>query len=110
VWIYSLNFREDTRYLHSAALFHLAGTSPMVALTLVGGTHVTILKFEPEAAMKAIADHKVDYCLFVPTMLNMILNRPSFGLSKYIRPSKECQYFSPRFGAAMLSLSRSTSP
>jgi len=79
VWIYSLNFREDTRYLHSAALFHLAGTSPMVALTLVGGTHVTISRFEPEAAMKAIAAYKVDYCLFVPTMLNMMLNHPSFG-------------------------------
>jgi long-chain acyl-CoA synthetase len=91
VWIYSLNFREDTRYLHSAALFHLAGTSPMVALTLVGGTHVTIPKFEPEAAMKAIADHKVDYCLFVPTMLNMMLNHPSFGQHD-LGSVKDCEY------------------
>jgi long-chain acyl-CoA synthetase len=91
VWIYSLNFKEDTRYLHSAALFHLAGTSPMVALTLVGGTHVTIPKFEPELAMKAIAAHKVDYCLFVPTMLNMMLNHPSFG--QYDLSSvKDCEY------------------
>src|SRR5262249_41076164 len=51
VWIYALRFREDTRYLHSAGMFHLAGTSPMIALTLVGGTHVTIPKFEPELAM-----------------------------------------------------------
>ena len=91
VWIYALNFREDTRYLHSAALFHLAGASPMVALTLVGGTHVMISKFEPEAAMQAIAEHKVDYCLFVPTMLNMLLNHPS--LSHYDLSSvKDCEY------------------
>jgi long-chain acyl-CoA synthetase len=91
VWIYSLNFREDTRYLHSAALFHLAGTSPMIALTLVGGTHVTIPKFEPEVAMRAIATHRVDYCLFVPTMLNMMLNHPSFG--QYDLSSvKDCEY------------------
>jgi long-chain acyl-CoA synthetase len=91
VWIYSLNFKEDTRYLHSAALFHLAGTSPMVALTLVGGTHVTIAKFEPELAMQAIAAQKVDYCLFVPTMLNMMLNHPSFG--QYDLSSvKDCEY------------------
>ncbi len=91
VWIYSLNFREHTRYLHSAALFHLAGTSPMVALTLVGGTHVTISRFEPEAAMKAIAAYKVDYCLFVPTMLNMMLNHSSFG--QYDLSSvKDCEY------------------
>ena len=91
VWIYSLNFREDTRYLHSAALFHLAGTSPMVALTLVGGTHVTISKFEPEAAMQAIPAYQVDYCLCVPTMLNMILNHASFG--QYDLGSvRDCEY------------------
>ncbi len=91
VWICSLNFGEDTRYLHSAALFHLAGTSPMVALTLVGGTHVTISKFEPELAMKAIAAYKVDYCLFVPTMLNMMLDHPTFG--QYDLSSvKDCEY------------------
>jgi long-chain acyl-CoA synthetase len=91
VWIYSLNFSEDTIYLHSAALFHLAGASPMVALTLVGGTHVTIPKFEPELAMTTIAREKVNYCLFVPTMLNMILNHASFG--RYDLSSvKDCEY------------------
>ena len=91
VWIYALNFRETTRYLHSAALFHLAGTSPMVALTLVGGTHVTIPKFEPELAMRTIAEQKVDYCLFVPTMLNMLLSHPSFG--RYDLSSvRDCEY------------------
>lgn len=91
VWIYSLNFSEDTRYLHSAALFHLAGTSPMIALTLVGGTHVMIPKFEPELAMKTIAQRGVNYCLFVPTMLNMMLNHPSFG-DYDLSSVKDCEY------------------
>jgi long-chain acyl-CoA synthetase len=91
VWIYSLNFSEDTVYLHSAALFHLAGASPMVALTLVGGTHVTIPKFEPELAMTTIAREKVNYCLFVPTMLNMMLNHAAFG--QYDLSSvRDCEY------------------
>ena len=91
VWIYSLNFGEDTVYLHSAALFHLAGASPMVALTMVGGTHVTIPKFEPEQAMATIAAEKVNYCLFVPTMLNMILNHATFG--RYDLGSvRDCEY------------------
>jgi long-chain acyl-CoA synthetase len=91
VWIYSLNFSEETVYLHSAALFHLAGASPMVALTMVGGTHVTIPKFEPELAMKTIEEDKINYCLFVPTMLNMILNHPAFG--RYDLSSvKDCEY------------------
>jgi long-chain acyl-CoA synthetase len=106
VWIYALRFRENTRYLHSAGLFHLAGTSPMVALTLLGGTHVTIAKFEPEAAMRAIAEYKVDYCLFVPTMLNMMLNHPSFG--QYDLSSvKDCEYgASPMPDALLVRLMR----
>lgn len=91
VWIYSLGFTEETVYLHSAALFHLAGASPMVALTLVGGTHVTLPKFEAEAAMKAIAENKVNYCLFVPTMLNMMLNHPAFGTYD-LSSVKDCEY------------------
>lgn len=91
VWIYSLNFSEDTVYLHSAALFHLAGASPMVALTMVGGTHVTIPKFEPELAMRTIEQEQINYCLFVPTMLNMILNDPAFG--RYDLGSiRDCEY------------------
>jgi long-chain acyl-CoA synthetase len=106
VWIYALRFKEHTRYLHSAGLFHLAGTSPMVALTLIGGTHVTIPKFEPELAMRAIAEHKVDYCLFVPTMLNMMLNHPSFG--QYDLGSvKDCEYgASPMPDALLVKLMR----
>ena len=91
VWIYSLNFQEDTRYLHSAAFFHLAGTSPMYALTLVGGTHVVIPKFEPELAMRTIGEQKVNYCLFVPTMLNMMLSHPSFGRYE-LGSVKDCEY------------------
>jgi len=106
VWIYALRFRENTRYLHSAGLFHLAGTSPMIALTLLGGTHVTIPKFDPEQAMQAIAEHKVDYCLFVPTMLNMLLNHPSFG--QYDLSSvKDCEYgASPMPDALLVKLMR----
>ena len=106
VWIYALRFREDTRYLHSAGLFHLAGTSPMVALTLLGGTHVIIPKFEPELAMKAIAEDHVDYCLFVPTMLNMLLNHASFG--QYDLSSvRDCEYgASPMPDALLVKLMR----
>ncbi|WP_050425764.1 acyl-CoA synthetase [Bradyrhizobium tropiciagri] len=106
VWIYALRFREDTRYLHSAGMFHLAGTSPMIALTLVGGTHVTIPKFEPELAMKTIAEHKVDYCLFVPTMLNMMLNHPSFGTYD-LSSVRDCEYgASPMPDALLVKLMR----
>ena len=78
-WIATLHFAEDITYMHSAGLFHLAGASPAMALTMAGGTHVCLPKFDAVLAFKAIQDHQVNYCLFVPTMVNMMLNHPEFA-------------------------------
>lgn len=77
-WIATLHFAEDVTYMHSAGLFHLAGASPALALTMAGGTHVCLPKFDAVLAFEAIQTHKVNYCLFVPTMINMMLNHPAF--------------------------------
>ena len=90
-WIATLHFSEQTVYLHSAGLFHLAGASPAFALTLAGGTHVCLPKFEPVLAFEAIQKHRVNYCLFVPTMVNMMLNHP--GFDRYDLSSvRYCEY------------------
>jgi long-chain acyl-CoA synthetase len=65
-------------YMHSAGLFHLAGASPAFALTMAGGTHVCLPKFDALLAFEAIQRHRINYCLFVPTMINMMLNHPDF--------------------------------
>jgi long-chain acyl-CoA synthetase len=75
-WIASLDFSEDTVFLHSAGFFHLAGSMPAFALTLAGGTHVCLPKFDAELAFHTIDRYKVNYCLFVPTMINMMLHHP----------------------------------
>lgn len=77
-WIATLHFTDQTRYLHSAGLFHLAGASPAFALTMAGGTHVCLPKFDALPAFQAIERHRVNYVLFVPTMINMMLNHPDF--------------------------------
>ncbi|MBG9388036.1 acyl-CoA synthetase [Caenimonas aquaedulcis] len=77
-WIATLHFDEDTVYMHSAGLFHLAGASPAFALTMAGGTHVCLPKFDAMLAFEAIQEHRINYCLFVPTMINMMLNHPDF--------------------------------
>jgi long-chain acyl-CoA synthetase len=90
-WIATLHFSDQTVYLHSAGLFHLAGASPAFALTLAGGTHVCLPKFEAVLAFEAIQKHRVNYVLFVPTMINMMLNHPDF--SKYDLTSvRYCEY------------------
>lgn len=77
-WIATLHFSEDTIYMHSAGLFHLAGASPAIALTMAGGTHVCLPKFDAVLAFETIQRHRVNYCLFVPTMINMMLNHHEF--------------------------------
>ncbi len=77
-WIATLHFSDETKYMHSAGLFHLAGASPAFALTLAGGTHVCLPKFDAVLAFEAIQTHKVNYVLFVPTMINMMLNHADF--------------------------------
>ncbi|WP_101675108.1 acyl-CoA synthetase [Alloalcanivorax mobilis] len=75
-WIASLHFTEETVFMHSAGFFHMAGSIPAFALTLAGGTHVCLPKFDAELGMRIIQRHRVTYCLFVPTMINMMLNHP----------------------------------
>lgn len=75
-WIASLHFSDETVFLHSAGFFHLAGSIPLFALTMAGGTHVLLPKFDAEAAMATIQRHRVTYCLFVPTMINTLIHHP----------------------------------
>jgi long-chain acyl-CoA synthetase len=72
---------DDSVVLQVAGLFHLAGTSPAFAVAMATGTNVFVPKFEPEPVFKLIEQHRVNCCLFVPTMINMMMNDPS--LSKY---------------------------
>jgi len=102
-WIATLHFSEDTIYLHSAGMFHLAGMSPAIALTLAGGMHVFLPKFDPLAAFEAIEKHKVNYCLFVPTMVNMLINHPAFP--EYDLTSvRYCEYGASPMPEAVLAL------
>ena len=90
-WIATLHFTEDTVYMHSAGLFHLAGASPAFALTMAGGTHVCLPKFDAVLAFEAIQKHRINYVLFVPTMINMMLNHPDFD--RYDLSSvRHCEY------------------
>lgn len=78
IWVSTLAFRTETRYLHGVGFFHLAGAAPLVALTMVGGTHVLAPKFDAADILETIEREQVNYCLFVPTMIRMLLSHPDF--------------------------------
>ncbi|ALL79761.1 hypothetical protein AD006_32050 (plasmid) [Pseudonocardia sp. EC080610-09] len=79
MWISTLRFDEQTRYLHSPGFFHMAGAAPLFALTLAAGTHVIVPKFDAADVLNTIETERVNYCLFVPTMITMLMNHEDFA-------------------------------
>ena len=58
------------------------------AVTMAGGTHVTIPKFTPPDTLKAIHEHKINKIVLVPVMIQFCLGMPnasSFDLSSLER-------------------------
>ena len=67
------------RLLHAAPMFHLADLAVWVAQSALGGSHVIVVGFEPGAVLQAIAEHKVEAALLVPTMIQMLVDDPRVG-------------------------------
>ncbi len=74
-----IGFNGDTVYIHSGPMFHLADGASTFGVTMVGGRHAFIPRFEPVAVLEAIQAEKVTHATLVPTMLNMIVNHPRFA-------------------------------
>ena len=71
-------FHADSVGLHVAPMFHLADVGTVMGVTLSGGSHVCLPRFEPEATLKAIQDHGVTEVYLVSTMLRAVLDHPNF--------------------------------
>ena len=90
---------ETPRYLTVAPISHVAGTK--VLPTLMRGGTVHMLKgFDPEAVFKTIEREKINFTLFVPTMIYVMLDHPSLG--KFDLSSLELLLY----GASAMSPSR----
>ncbi len=71
-----VGFNQDTNWLHAAPMFHLADGCATIGITMVAGSHCFIPSFNPDAALAAIARYRVTNSVFVPTMVNMLVNHP----------------------------------
>jgi fatty-acyl-CoA synthase len=90
---------DAARYLTVAPISHVAGTK--VLPTLMRGGTVHMLKgFDPEAVLSTIARERINFTLFVPTMIYVLLDHPS--LSKTDLSSLELVLY----GASAMSPSR----
>ncbi|HEX6032379.1 MAG TPA: long-chain-fatty-acid--CoA ligase [Tepidiformaceae bacterium] len=83
--IMTFGFNERDTWLHVAPMFHLADAWACYAVTMVGGHHVFIPGFAPQATLEAIQQHRVTKTILVPTMINAVLNFPE--LDQYDKSS-----------------------
>ena len=69
-----LGFTEDDVVLHVVPLFHVNGWGTPHFLTMIGGRHVMLRRFDPGALMGLVERHRVTRLLAVPTIFNALLN------------------------------------
>jgi long-chain acyl-CoA synthetase len=75
----ALQEEEGEVYLHCCPMFHLADGPTSHRITWLGGTHVIVPGFEPEAVLDAIQREHVTSMLLVPTMINFLVHHPTVG-------------------------------
>jgi fatty-acyl-CoA synthase len=67
---------DSPRYLTVAPISHVAGTKVLPAL-MRGGTVHMLKGFDPDAVFKTIERERINFTLFVPTMIYVLLDHPS---------------------------------
>jgi long-chain acyl-CoA synthetase len=78
------NYLPTDVYLHSAPMFHLADGAAVFSNTARGATQAFIPRFDPRQVLETIARERISLALFVPTMINFLLQEPeldSYDLS-----------------------------
>jgi fatty-acyl-CoA synthase len=76
-----LGIPDDAVILHVVPLFHVNGWGTPHTLTMMGGTHVMLRKFDPAALLGAIQKHRITHLLGAPVIFNALINFP--GLSQF---------------------------
>jgi fatty-acyl-CoA synthase len=72
----ALHTDTDSVELHTIPLFHANGWGVAHFLTLLGGKHVMIQRFDPPEVFRLIEAERVHYCSLVPSMATALVNCP----------------------------------
>jgi len=75
--IEELGLSEQDTWAHIAPMFHLADAWAIFAITLCGGRHVYLSRFEPQAALDLLVRERVTITNLIPTMLNLMVRHES---------------------------------
>ncbi|BAM87053.1 putative long-chain acyl-CoA synthetase [Bradyrhizobium oligotrophicum S58] len=69
---------DRARYLTVAPISHVAGTKVLPTL-MRGGTVHMLKSFDPEAVLATITRERINFTLFVPTMIYVLLDHPALA-------------------------------
>jgi fatty-acyl-CoA synthase len=71
-----LRITDAHTILHVVPLFHVNGWGAPHWMTLAGGRHVMLRKFDPAALLRLVEAERVTHLLAVPTIFNALVNHP----------------------------------
>jgi len=72
------NLNDTDVIMHSIPLFHVNGWGTPHTLTMVGGLHVMVPRFDPEHVLEVMERERVTKMFMVPTMAVALMNAPSW--------------------------------
>ncbi|HZV77982.1 MAG TPA: fatty acid--CoA ligase [Candidatus Binatus sp.] len=72
------NVGDTDVILHSIPLFHVNGWGTPHTLTMVGGKHVMVPRFDPEHVLEIMEREGITKMFMVPTMAVALMNSPSW--------------------------------
>jgi long-chain acyl-CoA synthetase len=76
-------FDEDYVYLHQTPMFHAASFGGVLTIPAVGGQTTYVPLFDPAAVLDVTERHGVSTTVMVPTMIQMLLDHPSFSPERF---------------------------
>ncbi len=91
-------YAEDTRFLYTPPLFHLAAATSLFGITAVGGANIFLPGFEPMRTLRAIEQHRISAMVLVPTMIGTLcetLRTVEADVSSIVRLSYGASAISP---------------
>jgi acyl-CoA synthetase (AMP-forming)/AMP-acid ligase II len=74
-----MGYGPGSIYMHAAPMFHLADMASTFAVTLAGGTHGIVPRFDVEEVLSFIERERVTHTLLVPTMVNLLASSGKIG-------------------------------
>lgn len=74
--IIALAYTRACTYAHAAPMFHLADGCSSFSITMLGGRHVFLPRFDPAHFLKLVAAERITDTTLVPTMVRMLVDHP----------------------------------